>query len=148
MHPVGMCFQSCHFLTEISMSHSEKKKHDWKVPIEIKYLHTIGTWHLPELYILLKLKCSHSQFYRLHLIVKCDVSTDCVQWLVQYILATWFCLPQWFSSMPHHEAAKLTLKADRPFHTSVKSYSKLLWEDLFWHLKCHPTVQTKRSTIL
>lgn len=64
-----MCLWSCHFLTEISMSHSEKKKHDWKVLIEIKYLHTIGTWHLPELCILLKLKCN-SQFCRLHLICR------------------------------------------------------------------------------
>lgn len=53
------------------LSHSEKKRHDWKVLIEIKYLHTIETWHLPELYILLKVKCSHTQFYRLHLI--CEI---------------------------------------------------------------------------
>lgn len=36
--------------------------------IEIRYLHTIGTWYLPEIFILSKLKCNRSQFYRLHLI--------------------------------------------------------------------------------
>lgn len=68
MHPVGMCLWSCHFLTEIFMSHSKRKKPDWKVLIEIRYLHTIGTWHLPGQYIFLKLKCNRSQFYRLLLI--------------------------------------------------------------------------------
>lgn len=87
-----------------------------------------------------KTKTQSFSFTDFTLFVKFNVPTDRVQWLVQYILATWSCLPHCFSNMSHPEAAKFTLKADRAFYTVVKSYSKLLCEGLYWHLKCHTTV--------